>query len=158
MVGSAKCCAFAIRPDSIEIKNTENTNISQQQFNQCSVTCRSCGQSISFIDTERCGYAVFNKITKHARRQSDPLQKCDVKQNLAKYIKKEDNFYEDVEPMFMTGSAPADAIPQVDVNDEDEIDFIDEGDFEYMFSGKTDPFIGSFKDHFIASPIKPLLA
>jgi hypothetical protein len=153
MTGSAKCFALAIRLRAIEIKNTGSTNIVQQENNQCTVTCRSCGQSISFIDSAKHGYAVLNKKTRHVRRQSNPLQNTEIKQNLKKYIKDEETF-EGFEPIFLPSSAPSDDIPQAADCNEEEIDFVDEGDFEYMFSGKSDPFIGSFRDHFIYNPSK----
>ena len=152
MVGSAKCGAFAIKPHAIDIKNQDNTNIYVGHNNVCTITCRTCGQSIQFIDSDKCGYAIFHKVTKHIRRQSTPLDVKDLKPNIAQFIKFEDEA--NSEPLFIEEELgnSSDEIPI-----EDDVDFVDDGDFEYMFSGKTDPFIGSFQDHFISQPARAVL-
>ena len=152
MVGSAKCGAFAIKPQAIEIKDMEKSNIHCGSNNVCTVTCRTCCQSIQFIDSERCGYAVFLKVPKAIRRSSTPADESGLSPNLQKYIKPadivdEDSFYGENESQN----------PQEEVESDDEVEFPDDGDFEIMFSGKTDPFIGSFQDHFIHQPARAIL-
>ena len=153
MVGSAKCGAFAIKPQAIDVKSRDNTNIYVSSNNVCTITCRNCGQSIQFIDNEKFGYAVFHKVSKNGRRQSTPLDYNDVKPSLTQYIKFEDE--NNTEPLFMGDETLPESSEPFD--DENEVDFVDEGDFEYMFSGKTDPFIGSFQDHFISQPTRAIL-
>ena len=153
MVGSAKCGAFAIKKQAIDVKSKDNTNIYVSSNNVCTLTCRNCGQSIQFIENEKFAYAVFHKVTKNVRRQSTPLDYDDVKPSLLQYIKIEDE--DNSEPLFVDQEYQPDNSEQCD--DDDEVDFVDEGDFEYMFSGKTDPFIGSFQDHFISQPTRAIL-
>ena len=90
MVGSAKCGAFAIKKQAIDIKSKDNTNIYVSSNNVCTLTCRNCGQSIQFIENEKFAYAIFHKVTKNVRRQSTPLDYDDVKPSLLQYIKIED--------------------------------------------------------------------
>ncbi|EAY19598.1 hypothetical protein TVAG_228610 [Trichomonas vaginalis G3] len=149
--------AFVIRSNSIEIKDENCLEVTPETSQKVTIVCMKCGQYITLFEKMGYGFAVLNRNQyRPSRRQSYTNTNQDSKMISNPLIQKYVNFdsqKDNDDPLFSYDSYASDTV----LSEEDDINFIDDGDFEYMFSGTTDPFVGSFTDRFMDSPVKDLL-
>lgn len=154
LLGSHKSNGYAIHRNSISIKNLNNAKFELESPTILRLTCKTCGQPINVLVRENCAYAVLHKMTPKCT-----CTECNMKpinfnskemEHFLPYIAIEEK--DSDESPFSSSSCPYD-----DIRIEDDCDFVGDGDFEYMFSGTNDPFIGSFTDRFVTTPSAPLV-
>lgn len=152
-----QCQAFAIRSQSISVKNEQDIDIMPISSQQIIVSCINCGEHVNILDKMGYGFCVFcQKHYKPSRRQSYAANPQTTNASTVALVKK----YITIGPEKIEDDPPFSYdVYSCDspVNDDDDSDFDDDGDFEYMFSGTSDPFVGSFTDRFMDSPIRDLL-
>lgn len=153
LLGSHKSNAYAIHPGSINLKNMENVDLHLENASVLRLTCKICGQSINVLVRDNCTYAVLHKHPIVPNSDDPDCQPVELDseeiQTFAPYI--------GIEEMDSDDPIGPSSCPNDEIRIEDDCDFVGDGDFEYMFSGTKDPFIGSFTDRFVSTPSAPLV-
>ncbi|EAY13388.1 hypothetical protein TVAG_424190 [Trichomonas vaginalis G3] len=151
--GSRACNFLKIHDASIKIKNELSIEITKLKSDILELKCRDCKECMSVKCLHNSFYAFMNiQGSNHIRRTSSPnngspmlvIEKTKFKNCFYVPSFEEDNVYE--------ADESAD-----EVENEQEIDQFEDGDFELMFSAETTPFVGSFTENFFINGSNPLL-
>lgn len=139
-----------INKKSVHIHSLEQTEIRNINGEKATVICRRCGRSIEIIEEHNTGFAYFNdKQNVHFRRSSDPTTSKHPEVRNAvfpiyKYLSIEN------ENELTHNRFSFELEENTENTNQPEIEFFDDGDFDLMFSGDIEPFVGSFTDNFLS--------